>query len=90
MSRVEKVRRVRRHGGARRNGITYRTLLAAGLTQAEAKERGLVEDREEYLGRAAERRDAVRKLRAEGMTIRAIAQQLGLSVGTVHRYAKAD
>ncbi|KAA8720737.1 helix-turn-helix domain-containing protein [Corynebacterium phocae] len=31
----------------------------------------------------------VLELRSKGMSIRAIAEQTGYSVGTVHRYAKA-
>lgn len=40
--------------------------------------------REEYLSRAAERHRKVRELRAEGMTMRAIAEELGISLRSVH------
>lgn len=42
------------------------------------------ESREEYLSRAAERHRKVRELRAEGMTMRAIAEELGISLRSVH------
>lgn len=41
--------------------------------------------RDEFLQHAADRRKEARKLRAEGLTMRAIAKRLGVGVGTVHR-----
>lgn len=45
------------------------------------------EPREVYLARADEKRTEVLKLRAKGLSMRAIAEKIGCSVGTVHRYA---
>jgi len=42
------------------------------------------EPRDDYLARAQERAERIRKLRQSGMTMRAIAAELGCSVGTVH------
>jgi len=47
------------------------------------------EPREEYLSRAADRHRRIRQLRDQGMTMRAIAAELGVSVRTVH-YAIHD
>lgn len=44
----------------------------------------IAEPRDEWLLRATQRHEQIRALRAEGMTMRAIAEQLGCSVGTVH------
>jgi DNA-directed RNA polymerase specialized sigma24 family protein len=43
----------------------------------------VAEPREEYLARAAERRDRVLALREQGMKHREIAEQLGIKQGTV-------
>lgn len=51
--------------------------------------RKFAEPREDYLRRAEETRRKVLKLREEGKTIRAIASELDVSVGTVHRHIKA-
>lgn len=48
----------------------------------------IAEPRAEYLAQANEKRERVRELRAKGLTMRAIAAELGCSVGTVHRYVK--
>lgn len=42
------------------------------------------EPREVYLTRAQSRREKIRKLRDTGMSMRAIATEVGCSVGTVH------
>ena len=44
------------------------------------------EPREDYLARVNEKRGRVRELRAQGLSMRAIANEIGCSVGTVHRY----
>lgn len=79
----------RRHGGAKRAGLTYDALRRMGYTSATAAADGLLEPREDYLARAEERGRRVLELRAEGKTIRAIAEELDVSVGTVHRHIKA-
>lgn len=40
--------------------------------------------REEFDARVAERHARIRELRAEGKSMRVIAEELGVSVGTVH------
>lgn len=71
---------------------------APGLTAKEAGERvgrsartirrWTSEPREDFLARANEKRAKVAELHAQGLTMRAIAKELGCSVGTVHRYVK--
>lgn len=42
------------------------------------------EPREVYLARAAQRHEKIRQLREQGMTMREIANQVGVTVGAVH------
>ena len=51
-------------------------------------QRLMAEPRPEYLARAQDRRRRITELRAQGKTMRAIADQLGVSVGLVATYAK--
>ncbi|WP_413464544.1 helix-turn-helix domain-containing protein [Corynebacterium sp. 21KM1197] len=44
------------------------------------------EPREVYIARAHEKRDKVQNLHSQGLSMRAIAKEVGCSVGTVHRY----
>lgn len=60
---------------ARLTGLSERTIIA-----------WTSEPREVYLARADEKRTEVLKLRAKGLSMRAIAEKIGCSVGTVHRY----
>lgn len=69
-----------------RNGLTIRELAERTGFTPRTVQNWTSEPREVYLARADEKRQAVRKLRAEGLTMRAIAAELGCSVGTVHRY----
>lgn len=46
--------------------------------------------REEYDARAAARHERIRGLREEGLSYRAIAAELGVSVGTVHYALNKD
>lgn len=71
-----------------RNGRTVKEAAAlTGLSTATII-RWTSEPRENYLARADEKRVRVAELRAQGLTMRAIAKELGCSVGTVHRYVK--
>lgn len=73
-----------------------RTLISADMAKERHRERekarrraaGAV-DRETFLEAAQERRRAAQALRAEGLSIRAIAARLGASVGAVAGYLKA-
>lgn len=69
-----------------RNGRTIKEAAALTGLSERSIQRWTSEPREVYLARADEKRQAVRRLRAEGLTMRAIAAELGCSVGTVHRY----
>ena len=67
-----------------RNGLTIRELAArAGVTPRTIKT-WTSEPREVYMSRAQKRRAKIRELRATGMSMRAIAAEVGCSVGTVH------
>jgi hypothetical protein len=46
--------------------------------------RVVAQPRAEYLGEAEQRRQTIRAMRAQGGTMRQIAADLGVSVGTVH------
>lgn len=46
------------------------------------------EPREDYLARAQGKRKRIQELRAQGLSMRAIATEVGCSVGTVHRYLR--
>lgn len=48
-----------------------------------------VRPREEYLGQARARQERAKALREEGLSIRRIAQEMGLSVGAISGYLKA-
>lgn len=63
--------------------------LAARLGVSERTIRNYVaEPRASWEARAADRRVKIRELRATGMTMRAIAAEVGCSVGTVHNALK--
>lgn len=69
-----------------RNGKTIKEAARlTGLSEPTIK-RWTSEPREVYLARADEKRTQVLKLRAKGLSMRAIAEKIGCSVGTVHRY----
>lgn len=71
-----------------RNGWSVRELHEKTGAAKSSIIRWTSEPREDYLARANEKRERVRELRAKGLTMRAIAAELGCSVGTVHRYVK--
>lgn len=58
---------------AERFGVSRRTI-----------QRTVSQSREDYLNDAAQRRARIRALRAEGLSMRAIAEREGVTVGTVH------
>jgi transposase len=62
---------------AERLGVSTRTIY-----------RYIAEPRDEYEARATERRRKILEMREQGMTIRKIAAELGVSVGLVGTYTK--
>lgn len=62
---------------AERLGVSERTV-----------HRYIAEPRDEYEARAVERRRRIVEMRGQGMTMRKIAAELGVSVGLVGTYAK--
>ncbi|MDN6554499.1 MAG: helix-turn-helix domain-containing protein [Bifidobacterium mongoliense] len=67
-----------------RNG--YSIAAAAkklGVSESTVK-RWTSEPREEFVARVAARHARIRELRSEGQSMRAIAAEVGVSVGTVH------
>lgn len=73
-----------------RNGRTIREAAAITGMSPRSIRRWTSEPREVYLARAAERRQKIHELRAKGLTMRAIADELGIAVGTVHNALKHD
>lgn len=78
-----------KHAGVRRKGKSLRQLAEVTGRSTRWVSMYTSEPREDYLARAEERGRRVLELRAEGKTIRAIAEELDVSVGTVHRHIKA-
>jgi DNA-binding NarL/FixJ family response regulator len=71
-----------------RNGRTIKQAARlTGLTEQTIK-RWTSEPRETYLSRAQQRRERILELRATGMSMRAIATEVGCAVGTVHNALK--
>lgn len=63
--------------------------LAARLGVNERTIRSYIaQPREEYLSEAEQRRLRIRELRETGLSMRAIAAEVGCSVGTVHNALK--
>lgn len=73
-----------------RNGWTVRELAEKTGASPRAIISWTSEPREDYLARADEKREKIQALRAEGLSMRAIAKQVGCSVGLVHRYVHED
>lgn len=67
-----------------RNGRTARELAERTGMSIRTAQRWTSEPKEVYLARAQQRHQDIRALRATGMTYRAIAAEVGCSVGTVH------
>ena len=67
-----------------RNGKTAREVAEkTGLSIRTIME-WTAEPRDAYLSRAEQRRQKIRELRETGLSMRAIAKELNISVGTVH------
>lgn len=71
-----------------RNGWSVRELAEKTGASPRAIISWTSEPRADYLARANEKRARVQELRAKGLSMRAIAAEIGCSVGTVHRYVK--
>lgn len=78
MSALKPVRRqFTAREAAERLGVTPRTV-----------QRLMAEPRDQYLARANTKREQVAELRAEGLSIRAIAEKLAIPRSTVGRYVQ--
>ena len=67
-----------------RNGRTARELAEKAGMSVRTAQRWTAEPREIYLTRAEQRRQQIRELREQGLSMRAIADEVGCAVGTVH------
>lgn len=67
-----------------RNGLSIQQLANRIGRSTSTVKRYTSEPREVYETRAAERHARIRELRSEGLTMRAIAEQVGVTVGAVH------
>lgn len=75
-----------KHNRVPRNGRTVKEAAElTGLSTATII-RWTSEPREVYISRANEKRRRIRKLREQGLSMRAIADEVGCAVSTVHRY----
>ena len=73
-----------------RNGKTAREVAENQLAHSQHHGNGHTDPRENYLSRAEERRQKIRELRKTGLSIRAIAVEVGCSVDTVHNAINSD
>lgn len=69
-----------------RNGWSVRELAEKTGASPRSIANWTSEPREIYIARAHEKRDRIQALHDKGLTMRAIAKEVGCSVGTVHRY----
>ena len=67
-----------------RNGLSIRELAERIGKSPATVARYTSEPREQYDARVAERHQRIRDLREDGKSMRAIAAELDISVGTVH------
>ena len=67
-----------------RNGWSVRELAKKTGVSPRSIVNWTSEPRDDYLSRAQARRAKIRQLRSEGLSMRAIAKELNISVGTVH------
>lgn len=71
-----------------RNGWSVRELAKKTGVSPRSIINWTSEPREDYLNRAEKRRRKIRELREDGLSMRAIAAEVGCSVGTVHNALK--
>ncbi len=67
-----------------RNGRTARELADKAGMSVRTAQRWTAEPREVYLSRAAQRHEKIRELRSQGLSMRAIANEVGVAVSAVH------
>lgn len=67
-----------------RNGKTAREVAEKTGLSVSTIMRWTAQPREDYLAEAATRRQRIHALRAEGLSMRAIAEREGVTVGAVH------
>lgn len=79
-----------RYPGHPRNGWSVNELARKTGASPRSIINWTSESRAAYLDRASTRGEKIRALRAEGLSMRAIAARLGCSVGTVHRHIHAE
>lgn len=75
-------------GNPVRRGLTQKELAEMAKVSVRTVSRRYAEPRNEFRGRAERRKQKAVQLRAEGLSIRAIAAEMGISAGSVHRYLK--
>jgi len=73
-----------------RNGLSIRELAERIGRSPATVARYTSEPREAYEARTAARHGRIRELRTEGLSMRAIAAELNVSVGTVHYALNKD
>lgn len=74
---------------ARRNK-TARELAEQFGVSKRTIQRAIAEPREAYEARAAQRHERIHELRNDGLSMRAIASELNVSVGSVHYALNKD
>ena len=67
-----------------RNGMSVSSLAKKTGYSTNTIIRWTSEPREVYLGRAADRRQKIHELREQGLSMRAIAEEIGISARAVH------
>lgn len=66
-----------------RNGSARELAKRLGVSERTIRNY-VAEPREQYEARVSERHERIRELRRDGKSMRAIAAEIGVSVGTVH------
>ena len=72
------------YGRYPRSGRTARELAEKMGASVRTAQRWTSEPRETYEARAAARHERIHELREQGLSMRAIATEVGVTVGTVH------